>query len=70
MYIQTEFTKDRPGRPPVQASFQLNLKHGRINFLLGRIPGSIPIRFPAGLENPFADPGPSQGWRYPPAKTS
>jgi ABC-type sulfate/molybdate transport systems ATPase subunit len=39
MYIQVECTKDRPGRPPLQAAFQLNLKHGRITFLAGP-PGS------------------------------
>jgi ABC-type sulfate/molybdate transport systems ATPase subunit len=39
MFIRADFTKLRPGKPAIQASFQLNLKHGRINYLVGP-PGS------------------------------
>ncbi|MDR3673332.1 MAG: ATP-binding cassette domain-containing protein [Holophaga sp.] len=39
MYIQSDIAMQRPGLPPLQAAFQLNLKHGRMNFLVGP-PGS------------------------------
>jgi ABC-type sulfate/molybdate transport systems ATPase subunit len=35
MFIQFEIVKQRPDAPPLQAAFKLNLKHGRINFLVG-----------------------------------
>jgi ABC-type sulfate/molybdate transport systems ATPase subunit len=35
MFIQTQIIKHRPGNAPVQATFQVNLKRGRIHWLVG-----------------------------------
>ncbi len=39
MFMQTQIVKERTNKPPINASFQVNLKRGRVSFLVGP-PGS------------------------------
>jgi iron(III) transport system ATP-binding protein len=35
MFMQTQIFKERPNNPPINAAFQVNLKRGRISYLVG-----------------------------------
>ena len=35
MFMQTQIFKERHNNPPINAAFQVNLKRGRISYLVG-----------------------------------